>query len=350
MTHSSPSSVLGLRRSVCTAAVLLMCAGTHAQVASAESLRESELGPPPTSVGGPPLPQAQPQTVVPVEPAKPESAVKPEEAVKSEDDEDFNLGRFHMTFGFDITTAYFFRGIKQERSGVNVQPYATIAVDLIEWDGGGITGDLTTWHSFATDETNASDSSQGLVRSWYEADLGGGMTVKQDALALRLGYNIATSPNDGADEVQEIILGLNVDDSSWMDAWALNPAMTIAFEVSEDGGDGTGSGGGVYMELGITPGFNIDVGPAQDIRVNFPTLLGLSLSGFYQDSAGHDNTFGFFESGVRFLIPLPLPKAFGKWTLTSGVRFLYLGDTTSAFNVNGDECQVIGTFGLNLSF
>ena len=41
-----------------------------------------------------------------------------------------NSGKLSLTAGADITTAYFFRGILQERNGFIMQPYAELNLNL----------------------------------------------------------------------------------------------------------------------------------------------------------------------------------------------------------------------------
>jgi hypothetical protein len=46
-----------------------------------------------------------------------------------------NTGRLSLLLGNDFTTAYFFRGIVQERRGFITQPYAEVGLKLYEGKG-----------------------------------------------------------------------------------------------------------------------------------------------------------------------------------------------------------------------
>jgi hypothetical protein len=85
------------------------------------------------------------------------------------------------------------------------------------------------------------------------------------------------------------------------------------------------------------------------VTLTFPASVGLSLSDYYQNAGGSDDTFGFAQIGAKASIPLGEPGRFGTWTLNAGVSVLYLGDHTKAFN-NGDDTELIGSIGLQWNF
>lgn len=96
------------------------------------------------------------------------------------------------------------------------------------------------------------------------------------------------------------------------------------------------------------PGFSFDVGQTP-VTLTFPASVGLSLSDYYQDGSGRDDTFGFAQVGARASVPLGNPGRFGAWTISAGVSALYLGDHTKALN-DGDDTEVIGSIGLQWNF
>ena len=68
------------------------------------------------AVGVPPYVTQQPTTSIdaPLEPKRP------------------NTGLIALNFGVDWASAYYFRGIAQEQSGANFQPYGSLSFKLIE--------------------------------------------------------------------------------------------------------------------------------------------------------------------------------------------------------------------------
>ena len=83
-----------------------------------------------------------------------------------------NTGKISFSGGVDITTAYFFRGILQERDGFIIQPYGEVGFALYkgendegkgDWSGLSLFGG--TWASLHSEETNHSASS---LNAFYE--------------------------------------------------------------------------------------------------------------------------------------------------------------------------------------
>jgi hypothetical protein len=250
-----------------------------------------------------------------------------------------------VQLNLDFTNAYFYRGIRQQDRGLIVQPAARITTHLMDDAELKLDGFIGTWNSFGS---NGGTQTGTLVRYWYESDLYAGFTLSHGILSLSTSYTFLTSPSDAFQTVQELGFTLSLDDSEWMREWALKPYATLAIETGSNGSDGPGLGNGVYLELGIAPGFAFEVGKTP-ITLTFPASVGLSLSDYYQDAGGGDETFGFAQIGAKASIPLGEPGHFGAWTLNAGVSLLLLGDNTKAFN-NGDDTEVIGSIGLHWNF
>lgn len=250
-----------------------------------------------------------------------------------------------VQLNLDFTNAYFYRGIRQQDKGLIVQPAARLTTRLVDDTEFQLDGFIGTWNSFGP---NGGTQTGALVEDWYESDLFAGFTLTHAKLSLTTSYTFLSSPSDAFESVQELGFTLALDDSEWMNAWALKPYTTLAIETGSNGSDGPDLDSGTYLEFGIAPGFSFDVGKTP-ATLTFPASVGLSLSDYYQDADGSDDTFGFAQVGAKASIPLGEPSRFGTWTLSAGVSLLYLGDHTKAFN-NGDDTQVIGTIGLQWNF
>jgi|GEM_PF-378520 len=250
-----------------------------------------------------------------------------------------------VQLNLDFTNAYFYRGIRQQDKGLIVQPAARLTTRLVDDADFKLDGFIGTWNSFGP---NGGTQTGAIVEDWYESDLYAGFTLTQGKISLTTSYTFLTSPSDAFQSVQELGFTLALDDSDWMKAWALKPYATLAIETGSNGSDGPDLDNGTYLEFGIAPGFSFDVGKTP-VTLTFPASVGLSLSDYYQDAGGSDDTFGFAQVGAKASIPLGEPGRFGAWTLNAGVSVLYLGDHTKAFN-NGDDTEVIGTIGLQWNF
>ncbi len=257
--------------------------------------------------------------------------------------------RLAFKFGADYTTAYYFRGIRQEDRGFIIQPYAEMGFDLISTDEGSLTLIAGIWNSFHDHATGATNNSD-LVDKWYEADLYAGLAGSIGDFSLGMTYIYYTSPNGAFSTIQELDFSVGYDDSShWGDStFAINPSVVVAIETAGANADG-GMNRGVYIQPGIAPGFTAAMGPLGDVAFSFPIAVGLSLSDYFENAGGGDETFGYASVGAKAAFQLPMPEEFGVWSLTGGVQVLFLGDSTKAIN-GGDDSEVIGSVGLLIEF
>ncbi len=259
-----------------------------------------------------------------------------------------NEGRMSLSAGVDFPTAYFFRGIIQEDDDVIAQPYGDVTFNLYQGTQGvnGLRTTLGIWNSFHAEQTGAT----GDPKSWYEADLYGSVSVVfLGVFELSPLYTAYTSPNGAFSDVHELALSLRLDDSNRLGAFALSPSIAVAFEI--DGQADGGSDEGVYLELGIEPGFTLVKSDRYPIAISFPLKVGLSLDNYYEHPVtGSDETFGYFDGGIALGIPLAFVLAdFGRWSVSAAVHVLVLGDSLEALN-GGDDFEVIGIFGVSLAY
>lgn len=289
--------------------------------------------------------RAQPADTAPAEDSATQ-AVQSRSGDLSSDAAAGNLGfAISVQFNLDFTNSYYYRGIRQQDKGLIVQPAARFTTRLVESEDFTLDGFFGVWNSFGS---NGGSSTSDLSEDWYEADLYGGLTATRGKLAFTASYTFLTSPSDAFETVQELGFTLALDDSEWLKEWALKPYATLAFETGADASDGGDSDPGVYLELGVAPALSFDIGKTP-VALAFPASVGLSLSDYYQDASGSDDTFGFAQVGAKASIPLGEPGRFGAWTLNMGVSVLFLGDHTEDYN-SGESTELIGMVGLQVNF
>lgn len=293
---------------------------------------------PSTTVPSPMPLASSPQSDTVVEATQPSEPPVPNEELKSP---------FSFQFNLDLTNAYFYRGILQEKDGVIVQPAARLTVNLFKQDDFKIDALFATWNSFHSAQTNA-QRTDGFIRYWYECDLIAGFVLTKGELSLTTTYTFLTSPSDSFQTVEELDFTLAFDDSSHLGPLALHPYALLAIETGANGSDGANTGRGSYLELGVAPGFSFDLGTCP-VAITFPVSVGLSLHNYYENAAGESDTFGFVQVGAKASVPLPFGDRYGSWTMYAGVAGLFLGDNTAGYN-GGNHEQVIGTLGLQLNF
>jgi hypothetical protein len=262
-----------------------------------------------------------------------------------------NTGRLSVSAGVDWTTAYFFRGIKQETEDLILQPYGELTLKLVEHAGALTSLSLTggIWNSLHTGPTGSDSPTANDPAVWYELDGYFKLSaVLLEDLTASVIYTAYLSPNNVFNTVQEIALGVAYNDAKRLGPFALNPSLLVAFEF--DGQADAGADKGIYLQLGIAPGYTFMADSAYPLTLTVPLAAGLSLSDYYEFGTGSDDTFGYFSAGATLSVPLTfIPAEFGKWVVKGGVQVLVLGDNLKAVN-DGDDIQVIGTLGLAFTY
>jgi hypothetical protein len=271
----------------------------------------------------------------------------PQDATAAE--EQGNTGRISLNMGVDWVTEYFFRGIAQQVGGVNFQPYGSVAFTLVD-NAGPLTaltatpGIWNNWHAGGGNLVEPVDP-----EFWYESDLYFTLAATLgEAVTVGLTYTAYTSPNDSFGTVQELALSLTLNDSQWLGAFALNPSLLVAGELT--GQADAGRARGVYVQLGINPGYTFAPESAYPLTVSFPVTLGLSASDYYEFATGDNPTFGYVQFGPAFAVALGfIPKRFGTWVVKGALELLVLGDTLEAVNDN-EALKPIGRIGVSLVY
>jgi hypothetical protein len=227
-----------------------------------------------------------------------------------------NTGKLSFTFGNDFTTAYFFRGILQERDGFITQPYGEIGIKLYESEDGPVKGFSLfagSWNSIHGEQTlNVSGPD-----NWYESDAYGGAKLNMFGnTEAKLSYIAYTYPNGAFPTVQEIDASVGLNDSEWLGAFALNPSVLVAAEIDKTA---LGTNRGWYMQLGVRPGGTLIEHDTYPLSIAFPVNLGLSLSKYFDLSSTDDDTFGFLQAGAVLSVPLAfIPEDYGSWSASAG--------------------------------
>jgi hypothetical protein len=258
-----------------------------------------------------------------------------------------NTGKISFDLGMDVETKYYFRGILQEDEEFIGQPYAEVGITVYEGDGAlnsiKLTGGI--WNSIHSEHTGASSSAG--PRSWYEADLYGGVTFGVlDEVEFSTIYTAYTSPNDAFSTVQEVAFGMAYDDSELLGDFAMSPYFTFAVET-----DGTAFGPdrGTYLEVGGGPEFPLIEDADYPVTLAIPLTLGLSVDNYYETSTDED-TFGYFKVGLEAGVPLAfLASEYGAWQFTAGAYYLTLGDSLRDAN-EGDDWEFLGKFGIAMTY
>lgn len=250
-----------------------------------------------------------------------------------------NTGALSLTGGIDYVTAYYFRGINQEDSGLIVQPYLTLSAAVYKTDALSITPYVGVWNSLHEHETAGGDG------NLYETDWFGGVDFKFGDWTLGAIYTFYTSPSDAFSTIEELGFKLSYDDTNLMKKLgvplALKPYVAWYIETDDEATEDQ------YFEIGITPSVAL---PNTPVTLSFPLAAGFSPDGYYFNNRGNNESLGFVSAGVQASMPLGEPGKFGAWTLTAGVSYIHLfADSLEAVN-DDDDSAWVGKLGVSFAY
>ena len=260
-----------------------------------------------------------------------------------------NNGKVSLSMGSDFTNAYFFRGILQERDGFIWQPYGGVTFSLAKDVGYGVIDNidfsLGSWNSIQSNQTFSSGSGPA---NWFESDVLVGFTVGLwGFVSTNITYAAYTFPNGAYSVAQELDWTTSFDDSELLGAFALNPSMLWAFEV-----DNTAFGDkeGIFLGLGVKPGVTLFEDAEYPLTLAVPLSVGLSVSEYYEEPGGDNDTFGYFDGGLVASVPLAfIPSDYGSWSASASVDYLALSGTLARAN-RGDGGFFVGKGGIAFSY
>lgn len=247
-----------------------------------------------------------------------------------------------VTGGIDFTNQYMFRGIRQNYAGMAIWPFADLGVPVFSGDGAlkSVNVNLGTWNSL---HTNQIDGIEGEDK-WYESDFYATLGFGFSKATLGFTYTAYTSPAQDAlyfPTIHELAVKLTADDSGALGKAALKPYALVAFELTEDGQADLGAEKGVYLELGVAPGY-----AGSKASVAFPVKFGLSAKDYYEFGSGEDSKFGYFSVGGIVTVPIN-----SNWNVHGGGELQVFGDNLRSINNFGDdESRSTGIVSIGIGF
>jgi hypothetical protein len=262
----------------------------------------------------------------------------------AQDDADV-FSRFSGVAQLDVTNAYFFRGILQEREGVQIQPWTELYYNLYSADDGflrSVTVGGGTWLSFQSERTLNEDGPEWL----YEADYYPLVSLGfQEGVTLTTIYYFYSSPNNAFDTVQELNFKLAWDDSEAFGKFAVHPWANLAIETE---GTSFGPNEGTGLQLGIAP--VLYAAESGSFTLSAPAELGLALDDYYENAGGGENYFGYGNVGLLASIPLSfVPEGAGAWSLNLSGKYYFFSETLEDTN-RGRSTYPVGMASLSVAF
>lgn len=250
-------------------------------------------------------------------------------AVEAEE-EDGEESPLSGMFQSDLTNAYFFRGVLNERGSLIWQPWFELYLTIWTEEEGPIR-DLTIgagiWNSVHEEKTLA----QQDPRIWYEADLYPLLSITFPyELTLTTYYYWYTSPSDAFSTVEELNFRVDWDDSEVLGRWAMAPWVNFAIETNRTSfGDEEGTG----MQVGVEPTLWEWEHERYPVTFTLPLELGISLGDYYEEDNGEEDTFGYFSWGVGASVPLAfVPGFLGDWSVSLSAKGFVFSDALKRAN------------------
>jgi hypothetical protein len=245
----------------------------------------------------------------------------------------------------DVTNAYFFRGILQEREGIILQPWAELYLNLYSADDGflrDVTIGAGAWNSFHSERTLNRDQNQW----WYELDVYPLISMDfANGFSLLTVYYFYTSPNDAFTTVQEANFKLSWDDSEAFGRWSMQPWVNLAWEVKNSSFNRQE---GYGLQFGVAP--TLYAADDESFVLTAPAEVGLSLEDYYEGTNGENHTFGYANVGLAAAIPLGfVPEGAGDWSLGLSAKYFFFGHILEAAN-RGRGSYPVGMASLSVAF
>ncbi|HEY8123563.1 MAG TPA: hypothetical protein VII78_19740 [Myxococcota bacterium] len=243
--------------------------------------------------------------------------------------------RFSGTLQLDVTNAYIFRGIMNEKKGFIAQPWGEAYFNIYSSEDGfirDITAGVGFWLSIHSEETLATNGPQSIYEADYyplvSIDLAGGFN-------LLTTYYFYDSPNGAWDEaVQELNFKLSYDDE---ESLGLAPWINIAVETFSTS---LGSNSGTGIQVGVAPTFYEN----DHFSVDGSAELGFSVGDYYEGVGPDEDTFGYANLGIGLGIPIS-----DTFSATVGFKYFLFGNDLQVVN-GGHGSHGVGTVSLNASF
>jgi hypothetical protein len=253
--------------------------------------------------------------------------------------------RFSGIFQLDVTNAYFFRGILQEREGVILQPWAELYLSVYSSEDGflrDVTIGAGAWNSFHSERTLNRDQNQW----WYELDVYPLISLGfAGGVNLLTVYYFYTSPNDAFTTAQEANFKLSWDDREAFGAWSMQPWVNLAWETVNTA---FGPQEGYGLQAGIAP--TLYAAEDESFTLTAPAEVGLSLEDYYEGSNGENHGFGYANVGLAASIPLTfVPESAGAWSLGLSGKYYFFGHILENAN-RGRGSYPVGMASLSVEF
>lgn len=250
-----------------------------------------------------------------------------------------NISPLSLSVGVDFVTSYVFRGYIVSDTGFIAQPWGQLNYAAFKSDSLTITPYVGSWNDVQQNSPSGSSS-------WYESDVYGGVDVGLGDFTLGAIYTFYTYPDQGADEIQELGVKFSYNDAGLMEKAGIpivfKPYAAWYFETSDPAGRHQ------YVELGLNPSYTMKTVP---VTFSLPLAIGLSPSGYYRNSDGHNAPVGYVSAGAFVSYALPISAKWGSWSIYGGATWYDMAAySTRTYNDEDASHWLVGKVGVSMSY
>jgi hypothetical protein len=250
---------------------------------------------------------------------------------------------FALDVALDVPTNYYFRGYRNQTSGVTVQPSARFSYTVFNNNDLTVKPYVGSWNDLNSDTSGTKN-----WKAWNESDINAGVSLEYKVFTLDIGYNLYAYPSGAVknshgtmgSSTQEFGFTLSLDDSDVSKSlhlpFPLQPHLGFYHETSDHSNNSSDG----YLELGITPSFVL----SEKWTLNVPVVFGNSTDHYYVSSNGHSEFFGYGSIGVDLKYQIN-----DQWFIHGGVTYANLFAKALREANGGGSNVVTGIVGVGLS-
>ncbi|MEZ5974664.1 MAG: hypothetical protein R3E96_07420 [Planctomycetota bacterium] len=136
-----------------------------------------------------------------------------------------------VSLGLDMATAYYFRGYRQEDSGLILQPWSEVTFELS--DDSPLSLTLGQWHSFHSEKSGAT-TGDSFVGTWYEADWYATLGWGRGDWSFGVTWTNYSSPAGAFATIDELTFSAGLDDSG-EDSSGWQPSIAVSWKPTTAG-------------------------------------------------------------------------------------------------------------------
>jgi hypothetical protein len=246
-----------------------------------------------------------------------------------------------LSGGFDVTSAYYFRGYQQADHGLILQPFLNVFTAHTLEDDVVIRPYVSLFNSthFAANNRMAdmSDVMAGAVATW------GGVNVDARYAYYTMNPLMRSNVHELGAKASFDVLSL-WHESDVLKPFSLKPFVGLYGELSDENGTED-----IFLNVGVEPSWRFDVA-GHKIGMSLPLDWGLSADHYFLNSDGSNAPFGYFATALTASASLPVPDGYGQWFLNTSVQYLHLAADSVRAISGGDNDVWIGKIGISFVF